>query len=239
MVQRRNLFSETDLSLLIPNAPSVPRDTPLMPGIRTLIDEGRLSDPVVVLAQAVLENPAIDCRHGNPAAKSSVSVELTEYLEYLLCVGALSLADEILLMSLHRELHDLGSSKRYSIFNKDIVLHWTQKSLAMLEKVDPDDVALADMFIWTVFKIGGTMVTPFLNMASNDPRDLRFQLMVSAMDRFWQIRDGKSLRVSLSRFNPTEEYIYWWCLIWEMVKDEYENPNSLSQMQLRNRSTVS
>lgn len=233
----RNLLSETDLSLLIPTAPNVPHDTPLMPGIKILVDEGRLSDPVILLAQAVLQNPAIDCRHGNPAAKSSVSVELTEYLEYLLCLGTKSLVDEILLMSLHRELHDLASSKRYSTFNRDIVLHWTQKSLSMVEKVDTEDVALVNMFVWTVFKIGGTMVAPFLNMASNDPRDPRFQLMILAMDRFWQMRNGRSLHVLLSRFNPTEEYIYWWRLTLQMVQKEYETSDSFSQRLLRNRST--
>lgn len=235
MIRKHNLLAETDFSSLILHPPISRRREPLAPGINILVDEERLSKPVVLLAQAVLGNPAIDCRHQNPAANSSANVELTEHLEHLLCLGKKSLEDEILLMSLHRELYDLGNSKRYSSLYKDIVLHWTQESLRIIDKVDAEDGSLVDMYVWTVFKHGGTMVAPFLNMQSSDPSDLRFQLTILAMDKFWQVKDWKYLHVLLSKFNPMEECVHLWYMTWQMVKQEYENPESLSQKLLKHK----
>lgn len=225
---------DTGLELLTPPVPVVASGVQLVPGLRPLAQDQRFSDPVILLAKAVVRNPLIDLRGGSSTARTSLSIELTEYLEYLLGQDEKSLEDSILLMSLHRDLLDLECSTRYSVFYRDIILHWTQESLIMIDRVDTVNNDLVEMFIWTILNHGGTMLYQLPNVASDDPGDPRFRLMLVAMNKYWQMQDWTNLQNLLLKFNPADEYMHVWYLTWQMVKKEYDQSDATSNLLLRN-----
>lgn len=216
------MLTEGEFDQLTPRVPLGLRGAPLPAGLQPLALDGRMSDEMVLLARAALRNPFIDHRHGNPASRSAITIELTEYVEYVVGLNNMTLTEEVLLMSLHRELYDLGSTERLSSLYEDIVMHWTQRSLSMLEQIDPEDAALVETFIWSAFKNGGTVVAPFLNMRTEDPSDLRYQLMIRVMDKFHQMRDWSVVQPLLLRFDPMPECMHWWHLTWETTRQEYD-----------------
>ncbi|KAK5951464.1 hypothetical protein OHC33_007520 [Knufia fluminis] len=222
---------EPSIAALTPQAPFCnfpPKALP--PGLQRLASDGRITDRVFHLAKLTMNTPCIDLRHNNAAANTALSTELTAYLEWTISLGSSSLADGILLMALHRELYDLGSAERYSVFYEDVVLHWTRECLAVIDRIDPDDEALVEMFIWTCFKHSGTMVAPFLRMESDDPNDLRMQLMVRAFQKFWQTREWPFCLELLLRFAPMRECVHWWHLIWERTMKLYEGSEGEPQI---------
>lgn len=226
VAREESLLCEEELNRMTAPLPRHMPTGPLPLGLRPLVREGRLSDLVVLLAKASLRNPMIDLRHGSKSATSAMNVELTQYIEYLIAINTKSLADKICLMSIHRELIDLGDTKRLSPFYFDTVMSWTQQSLDMLGKINVDDEALVEMFIWSCFKHGGTLVAPFLNMTSDDSNDPRFQLMLKVMRKFWQARDWMCCSAVLSKFAPLAECLDWWHMIWKRVKDYLETKDT-------------
>lgn len=217
---------EPSIATLSPRAPVCdlpPKELPL--GLQRLMRNDRLSDETIYLAKATLNNPCIDLRHGNPDATTALSIELTEYIEWTISKGYTSLADGILLMALHRQLYDLGAAERFSRLYQDVVLHWTRECLAIIDKIDSDDEALVELFIWACFKHGGTMVAPFLRMESDDPNDLRMQLMIKVLDRFWQVKEWFTCEQVLLRFSPMTECIEWWHMIWLRTRELYDSSN--------------
>lgn len=228
LAREENLLCEAELNRLAPTAPRHMPTGPLPLGLRPLATEGRLSSLVVHLAKASLRNPTIDIRHGSKSANSTMNVELTQYVEYLIAIDTKSLADRICLMSIHRELYDLGDTERLSSFYFDMVMSWTQQCLEMLEEIDHDDEALVEMFIWSCFKNGGTMVAPFLRMASDDPDDPRFQLMLNMMQKFWQAREWVDCSAVLTKFAPMAECLDWWHMIWKKVKEHAKSHHRFS-----------
>lgn len=194
----------------------------LPPGIQLLVDTGRLSGSAIRLARAAFQNPEIDIRHNNTAVKNAYNTELTEHLEYLLCSETLSLADEILMIAIHRELHELASNERYSILHRDFVIHWTYRALRMIKEVQADDIPLVEVFVWLCFKLAGTMVAPFLNMVSADTDDPRFQLMLRVVEKFEQGTNWLTVDILLMRFEPMRECFHWWHLIWQSIKLQHK-----------------
>ena len=217
---------EPSVAALSPQPPAcILPSRELPPGLQRLVIDSRLSDQPVALARAILNNPCVDLRHGLEGAKTTLSIELSEYLEWVIARGYTSIADGILLMSLHRELYDLGATERFSTLYHDVVLHWTKECLTMIDQIDPEDEALVEMFIWACFKHGGTMVAPFLRMESDDPNDLRMQLMIKIVDKFWQARDWSVCGELLIRFSPMLECSHWWHMIWLRTKKLYDERN--------------
>lgn len=204
----------------------------LPPGLERLVQDGRLAEQIILLARTVFGNTdSVDLRHGPIEGKTATNIELTEYAISLLRKGEASLTEYVLLISINHHLHDLTATERLSSLYKEQVLKYTRESLDIIGWIDVEDEALVGMFIWLCMKLAGTMVASFLNMASRDTSDARFQLMVKMMENYPQTREWGDLERILKKFGYMPECLHWWKVLSDWAGTEFKKTQQPSEAE--------
>ena len=202
------------------------KDFSIGTGLVRLVEERRLSAPVVLQAKDTYDNwEHIDLYKNSPyGVENALNMELRERGWNLLVLwrlhdhGGLTSADYILLIGLQHTLLDTTSAERYSPFYLPVVLRWVSACSHFLDILDPHtDESTVAMLIWVCMKLAGSLTATFLRAQSDAEDDPRFRLMIKMMGKNPEARAWSCLEKLLKTFPWHEHCMNFWREVWRMV----------------------